>query len=551
MIAKTLVVSLALVAALSAQGQAINEGAQSISFGGKTIALGNAKRLVVSGRLPERPTVENRRITFPKNGVTVVVDAQNRVSFIQVALPFKGRTRRGIAVGAVGQRVLQAYPALKTIKPGWNMVPGIAFLLKANRVTRIQMATTNRPNVKPTPKPRPVRPPVQPPARPRPTVDPSTIHSTTVIWDRTWEVRQRKQWISAPATTWPVDRGRLLVRVAAGPHVVSVDEKIAGILLANIPSKDLVTPPGFIQSYIRKRGGRGRTWQWAATGRGKIRVQVIWFPSEKATARYMRERPHAEFAHGIIPHVVAPPPPHVHPAPVYEELAPKMQMIWEHTWEAHLGQANWVEGPDRKWAREGVLVLRAWGSSHIDSVLWRSGRKGGGTTLRPGDHILETRILDAKQDPLSALFGGGRRNHHLWVGARGHGRVRVQLWWAPHRAIVEEWCHHHPFAPVLEVPVLVDPRTAPGHVTVMFTGSLSNVRSGHAVPDVDVIVQMRAQPGTVYGGLRTDAHGRFAFDVAVPIGTEVVLRVPGFRTESAGRTFSRNREHMVWDARVQ
>lgn len=556
-----------------AQKQSINEDQRSVTWDRHTVKLGQPRTAAMRGL-----SGSGRMVQISSVGVTILFNARDMVSEIIVRAPFAGKTRKGIGIGSSAQELQRKYmgnrPAKSPVQLDGFLVTVGSKGVDSIRINgrRAQLVGGPPSLVGPGRNPGANRPRPTHPGRPGGAQAGANLQSTTVIWDQTWSATPgKKRWVSAPGNAWPVDRGKLLVRVAYGPGVVNVDQLHAGILRPNTPADDLPTPVDFLVENVRERGGTGLTWQWAATGRGRIRVQIIWFPREKDLKRYVRRNGFAQFQA-----TVARPggPGVVHPGAGYEAQAQRVTKIWDHTWDTAPTGWTWVKGPRRNWARDGSLLVRALGSHHVQEIAYRVGARGRAHRKPLGDHIIETGVLpEHVSNPLEEVFGGGQRKH-LHFGARGRGRVRVQVYWIPHENIGPRWCQEHPLEPIVfpgdpvnpgaghghphgggNVPVggavVVDPRRAPGHVTVTFQGQLVHQGSGVPVSGVDLIVQQQAAPRAIYGGVRTDGNGAFSIDVAVPIGTHVVLRVPAHNQESKGRAFQNERESMTWNPHLR
>jgi hypothetical protein len=183
------------------------------------------------------------------------------------------------------------------------------------------------------------------------------------------------------------------------------------------------------------------------------------------------------------------------------------------------------------------------------------------------------------------LLGGTAPPEPFHFAYLGAGPARLQLLWIAHRDLAPQWTSANPFGiPVAEpgapgipthpaaeplpkpapepgpVPAgpgnlgpgdaRPDPRSAPGFIHARFIGSLRDAR-GEPLEDVDVVVQLRERPFTIYGGGRTDRHGRFAFGTSVPAFTDLVVRAPAIRIESPPRSFDAPDQHLEWNVRLR
>lgn len=535
--------------------QAINESRLSVKVGARQVQIGQTRAQATRGVRTQGGGV---LVTLTGTGVQLVFNG-NKVAQIVVRAPYKGKTLKGIGIGSRMRDVTAQYREIR--KPqGIAQARNIAFELVGGKVRSIRVngqtpaaaggrvpGATGGGGVLPVPnRPVPTRPPV-------------STGRPFVVWEHQWRATPRKRWISVPKAKWPKTPGsKLLVRVAYGRGVI-LDQRHASVLRPNCPSEDLPTPVDFLDLQIR-RGGRDHTWEWCATGRGKVRVEVIWFPNERELELHVRRNRYRDFARAVLPDPAPPRPPVVVVPPNYDDLAAHVVKVWDHTWRVKKGGWTYISGPRRTWGRDGVLLVRAHGSRGVQHLAWKAGRNGRPHQLEKGDHLLDTTVLDRRTNPIEEILGAGK-GHAFHFGALGHGRARVQVYWLPDRDIGPHWCRQHPVDPVHDVidpgvvvpggAVVIDPRRAPGHVTATFHGRLLHERTGVPVGGVDLIIQQQAWPRAVYGGVRTDAQGSFSIDVAVPIGTPVVIRVPAHNQESQGRAFRHEREKMAWNPHLR
>ncbi len=74
-------------------------------------------------------------------------------------------------------------------------------------------------------------------------------------------------------------------------------------------------------------------------------------------------------------------------------------------------------------------------------------------------------------------------------------------------------------------------------VEIRCFGTIRSKSLNRPVSDVDVFLQLEPWPRTIYGGTRTDDHGRFEFTLRVPINQPVLIGVPEFKVESRPRSY--------------
>jgi hypothetical protein len=396
-----------------------------------------------------------------------------------------------------------------------------------------------------------------------------------VIWDHLWDAGQVEQWVAAPVGTWPLDHGELLLRVAFGPGVRACRQIVSGQRRPDVAARDYTLDADVIEAVARE-SGHPPSWSWCALGSGRVRVQAIWFPSKKDVKRWKEDHPwDTEFAPTVlVPHPVPPPVP----AEPVDPFAGHVTVVWEAEFEA-ADPPRWTAGPTRSWdAHRGALLLRAAGGPHVRGFLWRAGAHGSHERLPLGDHVLDPGVLERKvSNPFEVIFGSAQPLpfHFAFIGS---GPARLQLLHLARHDLVEPWCASHPFGgqpvpagpsvPGLPLPVPVpapgqephpepgpgvvtDPRTAPGFVSVAFSGQITDAHSGEPLIHADVIVQLHAEPRTIYGGGRTDHSGHYAFSVSVPALTPLVVRVPERRCECQARSFNTPGDRHDWTVRVR
>lgn len=400
-----------------------------------------------------------------------------------------------------------------------------------------------------------------------------------VVWDETWEATGAERWVPVPVGTWPTDNGELLVRLAY-THGVRAHQLIAGDRKPPSEPKDYLIEVDTIERLARE-AHRPPGWSWWAEGAGRVRVQIIWFDKKRDAKRWRDDHPYEhEFAPSVL---VAPPPPPVaepHPGiPGADPFQGLVTLVWEHVGDA-TEPPQWVTGPGRTWdPRRGVLLLRAAGGPHFRGLVWRAGPGGAPRELPRGDHLLDADVLERPStNPFEVLLGGGAQSESFHFGLIGQGPARIQLCWLARPDLAQAWCAANPIgvggpppaplpapgAPAAGFPPppppgsppprpdpRFDPRTAPGYVSVRFSGSLVDEASGRPLPDIDVVIQLLTAPRTIYGGGRTDRDGRYDFTLSVPSLTPLVIRIPERGVESQARSIERPDEAVEFSVRLR
>lgn len=570
------------LAATSARAQdvSIEEAQKRVRIGQATVALGDAVRDILKN-VPGGDRDRRRdRVRYPFG--MVVSLRRDRASEILLSPPFAGRTTSGIGLGSHATVLAQAHRELGRLREGWNQGRFIAFQVEGGRVTAMKINGEQPPR---NPSEGGILPPPRGENEPRGNHPgaPEAVHldQMTIIWDHSWQQgeRGRREWIRAPANAWPVDRGVLLVRVGYGSEIREVNQLIGGHLRSDTPAKDLETPVDFIHRTNARQGGGTITWQWSAEGRGRVRVQVIWFPRERDVQQYVRQHPHEEFSRLVrVPghgggagpgsgHVPPPgsgdvPAPDVPYDDVYRREKHRILLLWDETLDG--GEHAWVRGPARSWNHEeGVLLLRAAGGRGARGVRYRVGPRGQEHTVPLGDHVVDADVLGDRDGDRGRGRGGrdpfqAGRGQALYFSTTGPEPVRCQLYWVPRREIVPPFCQEHPrehLTPGRPGPLGgghgPDPRTAPGFVATRFHGTVIREDDGTPVAGANVCIQLQAWPRTIYGGGPTDGRGRFDFTVAIPVGRPVVVSIPEFREESLPRAFDARGGAMEWHGRMR
>lgn len=400
----------------------------------------------------------------------------------------------------------------------------------------------------------------------------------TVVFDRVFDASRHENFVAVPVSTWPTHEGDLVIRVAATQGVHGCHQLVCGDRREPLVPKDYRVDADVIEKTAHQLH-RPPSWAWWAEGHGKMRVQVLYFSTKQEAKRFMETYPHA-----------------THFAPtafvVAEPEVPRV--IWEGDFVA-APQPSFQIGPGCSWdPNRGAVLLRAIGTQGVRAIVWRLGQDGAPQELSPGDHLFEPNVLarPSSGNPLEAIFGGGQTAPLAFhFGAVGTGAARIQVCWLPDRGMASEYCQRTPFAfpsaapPVAAPPgpplpgpggpppgtypaggggpppetkpgtqppappaATYDPRTAPGFVTIQFFGTLSDLRTRGAMPDVDVIVQLADGARTTFGGGRTDAYGRYFFSATVPANATLVLRVPERRGDSPPKAFNPTESRHEWNA---
>ncbi|HGY91993.1 MAG TPA: hypothetical protein ENK43_12560, partial [Planctomycetes bacterium] len=137
---------------------------------------------------------------------------------------------------------------------------------------------------------------VQPPRPPYETL----LREVRSIWESSWQATVPARWVRGPSGGWPTGRGRLLLR-ARGAHGVRRflwragngpvhEESLGDIVLA----PDILArgrPRNLFEAIL---GGDDGSLSFAFTGRGPVRLEVLWLPDELMIPRFAHEHPLSE-----------------------------------------------------------------------------------------------------------------------------------------------------------------------------------------------------------------------------------------------------------------
>ena len=238
--------------------------------------------------------------------------------------------------------------------------------------------------------------------------------------------RGSRDVVAAPPAGWPTNRGRLLVRVDFG-RAIDHATTLIGDRDFRLDRGDHIWHADRIEKRNRKR--RAPVWNFGFPGRGRYKLEVIWFESKNRLDRFVRQNPFDKTFR------FSPPPP-----------PPEPILLWDHRWSAD-PDPRWIPGPrsDRKFDR-GLFVVRVRCGPGVSGLALR---RGGATPRRlvPGDHVLEREFLSrpSTDGSFDAILG----SRHPAGGAvelalLGRGLGRVQVWWFASQTLGDAYCSRNP-----------------------------------------------------------------------------------------------------------
>ena len=415
-------------------------------------------------------------------GVEVGFDATGKVTQITLRAPFPGATERRVTIGTSAKALFGVHPELRVLKAGWNQAEKVAFGLDRadGKVTAIAVngraLVENQGDVVGPPPTDPRRDERRPPRNdaggrdndpasgrrpdpPRDDVDPGRpdrpregpqdgsrgrpqerpgrgVDRITVV-DSTVEATQQGGVVIVPLERFPANEGTLLIRVGMNGRT-TCEQNFCNTETGNTKARDYIYAADFLERF--RRPGRPQSWTFTFTGRGPTRLQILWFRDRRDLDRWTQTQPF-DFSPAI-------PERPVDPREAYERDARRIELVFDHSWEAGR-ELRWFPGPRTGFDdRNGVLLVRPRGGRRVSRFLWRNGG-GPAQEVALQDLIIDPASFGRERpsNPLDRLLGNGRRERSstaLDFAFLGYGAVRVQVYWLPDRRIASQWCNEHP-----------------------------------------------------------------------------------------------------------
>ena len=429
--------------------EAIVESRAAIVFRGKQLAIGATQQQALKA-FGKAPLMGKKVLWTYSGGLKVAFSADKKVVAFQMAPPFRGKTQRGMALGAKVHVLKRFYPELKNVREGPNRIGGMELEVRSGKVYVIRLTGKGPAPLKTKPRPaaRPkTKPELKPKLKPRPAPKPrpkakdrkQEKRNQILIWDQPWRPQGPSGWLDLPTNGWPSDQGSLLLRIAYGQGSTSAEQLFNGYDRGSANAGDHELAANFL---VKKRQGRRPLrWQFRFLGKGRSqgRVQVLWFRTSALLRQYLKRNPYqGSFTKRK----------KTRREEKLGDWRKKVRLVYDHTWRAQDG-AHFRRGPKEDWpSHRGVLLLRTFAGPGVSSCSYRAGL-GQAVQLHLGDHTLAVDILDRAKKQGGILGGlSGNDRKYLHFAAHGRGPFRVQLYWLPERAIVKTYCDEKPLAKI-------------------------------------------------------------------------------------------------------